>query len=256
MSYSVKIIPSLSDNYVYAICCHMCKQSIIIDVGCFADIDNYIHKNLSDYSFASIILTHHHFDHIDGVDEFRKKHGCKLYGSSEDRQRLPALDVALSEGDCFNPIASCKKLKFNVLSIAGHTTGHLGFYVPQLKSAFVGDLLFTLGCGRMVESDYKTFYQSIAKIKSLPADTLIYGSHEYTKANILFARSLNSSENGLDLAIDKDSFLKYLADLEQKISKNIPTVPVKLEDEKKFNPFMCAKTVEQFKALRIAKDDF
>ncbi len=236
--YEVITIPVLEDNYSYLIINKENNNAIIIDVPEFTSIYSYINDNK--LNLKHILLTHHHFDHIQGVDKLVAKTNAKVYGNKIDKDRLPKLDFKLLAGQQYN----VEDLNFDAINSDGHTIGCLSFYFPQICAVFTGDLLFTMGCGRMFEGSYKVFFESLQKIKQLPIDTLIYSGHEYTKYNIDFAETV------VDISSD------YLIELNSKITSNIPTVPSLLQYEIKNNPFLVAKTVDEFATYRKLKDDF
>ena len=236
--YTVEIIPCLSDNYAYVIVNNDDKTAIVVDVPEFDAIDSFLFDNY--LTLESILLTHHHGDHTSGVAELVEKTNAKVYGNGADKNRLPNLDVELTAGQNYN----ISGLSFDVIKSDGHTIGCISFYIPEIKSVFTGDLLFTMGCGRMFEGSYDVFFDSLSAIKQLPTDTLIYSGHEYTNSNIAFADTV------IEMKPD------YKAQLMDKINNNIPTVPASLGDELKNNPFLIADTVDKFATVRKAKDSF
>jgi|MDSZ01.3.fsa_nt_gb hydroxyacylglutathione hydrolase len=236
--YKVITIPVLKDNYSYVIINKESKDAIIIDVPEFKPIYNYIKDNKLNLKY--ILLTHHHSDHIQGVDDLVAKTGAKVYGNKIDKDRLPKLDFELLAGQKYD----LEGLNLDVIKSDGHTIGCLSFYFPQINTVFTGDLLFTMGCGRMFEGSYEVFFESLQKIKKLPINTLIYSGHEYTKQNIEFAETV------VDISSD------CLVELNNKIKSNIPTVPSLLKYEIKNNPFLIAKTVDEFATYRKLKDNF
>lgn len=249
MTYTINPLRILKDNFVYSIEDITKRQSVVIDAG---DADAIL-KNTKGSQIEALLLTHHHFDHVGGAQQLQRA-GCKLFGAMADRHRLPALDGYLRSGETF---AVLDKLPVEVLGLPGHTIGHIGFYFPSLSAVFVGDILFTLGCGRMFEGDPETFFQSLQTIKSLPKNTRIYAGHDYTRANIAFTRHVleNLEEEYClhDLALA--DVQAYLRKWENFVTEAI-TAPAILEEECRYNLFLRARTPAEFLMLRRRKDEF
>ena len=263
MVYSISTIPVLQDNYVYAITCSDTGDTAIVDCGQCTPVLDYLYNDVGLYnspvsnhglgtkSLMTVLLTHHHRDHVDGVAELKKilseredAHVCDVVGNANDIARLKDVTTAVLDGDVFEILGG---LSVHVLSVDGHTVGDLAYYIPDLAAIFTGDCLFTMGCGRMFEGDYETYFSSMQKIKTLPIDTRIYGGHEYTASNIKFVQSLG------DIT---DEGLVYIEELNTLLRHDVPTVPSFLENELQYNPFLRAKTVMEFRNIRIQKDNF
>ena len=129
----------------------------------------------------------------------------------------------------------------------GHTTGHISFYFFKEKLVFTGDTLFSLGCGKIFEGTYQEMFSSLDKIKGLPEDTKIYCGHEYTLQNSKFC---------IKYEPDNINLQKKISKINEKIKKNLPTIPSSVKDEKECNIFLRAKNVESFSKLRDLKDNF
>ncbi|MDB9784495.1 hydroxyacylglutathione hydrolase [Pelagibacteraceae bacterium] len=220
---NIHTIPCLNDNYSYVIHDEISNLVGVIDPSEFSSIDNFISKKLNKIDY--IFNTHHHFDHVGGNKELKKKYSTKILGSKTDRKRIPEIDFLLSDGDNFK----FGKINFNILFIPGHTSGHIAFYSKQEKIVFTGDVLFSLGCGRIFEGTYSQMFKSINKLKNLPKETNIFCGHEYTKKNLDFCLKYESENKFL---------LKKQDWINDKIKKGLPTVPVKLEDELNTNIFL------------------
>ena len=250
----VEIISCLSDNYSYLIHDEESNTVAIIDPSEFKPCDKIIKK----YNKLDFILnTHHHADHVNGNLELKKKYNSKILGFSQDKRRIPGIDILLEE----NQKQKIGNLEFEVIFIPGHTKGHIAFFFSKEKIAFTGDTLFSLGCGRVFEGTHEEMFYSLNKIKNLPPDTKIYCGHEYTKSNLNFC-----------LAYDpQNTFLKEKAiDIQKKLNSNLPTIPTILGQEIKTNIFLrCndpeiklalglkdSSGVEVFSKLRDLKDSF
>ena len=219
----IKIIPCLNDNYSYIIHDTDSKLTGVIDPSEFKPIDKYLENNFNRLDF--IFNTHHHFDHVGGNIELKKKYKSKIAASEVEKNKTPGIDILLKS----NKILRFGNIKFKIIFIPGHTIGHIGFYSKEENVIFTGDTIFSLGCGKVFEGTSKQMLNSINKIKLLPITTKIYCGHEYTKNNFNFC-----------IKHDKDN-LKLLNKLDwinQKISKKIPTVPTTLEEELATNIFL------------------
>ncbi|MGB1360971.1 MAG: hydroxyacylglutathione hydrolase [Alphaproteobacteria bacterium] len=236
--YKIETISALSDNYSYAIVNTNDNTAIIVDVPEFAPIERFL--DINSLKLTDILITHHHSDHIQGVDELVQKTGAKVHGNGDDKNRLPKLDNELFAGNSYE----INGINFEILKSDGHTIGCISFYAKDLTAVFTGDLLFTMGAGRMFEGTADVFFESLQKIKALPSKTMIYSGHEYTYANLEFAETV----------IDIDH--NYKAELMAKITSFKPTVPSCLSDEINNNPFLVADTVDKFATYRKLKDNF
>ena len=134
-----------------------------------------------------IILTHHHFDHIDGVDELIQRYAPKIVGAKSDSYRLPALDTALSPGDFWKLGSS----DVHILEASGHTVGHIAFYFPNEHILFCGDALFCLGCGYLFEGTAAQAWETLSGFAKLPDDTQVFCGHEYALPNAKFVLSID-----------------------------------------------------------------
>jgi len=252
---SVEIISCLNDNYSYLVKDDQTNVVAIVDPSEFGPCDKKIEQKYKKLDF--ILITHHHFDHVGGNDELKKKYGSKVLGFEKDEKRIPGVDILLKDGQEFR----IGNLNFKTIFIPGHTSGHIAFYFEKEKAVFTGDTLFSLGCGRVFEGTYQQMFDSLNKIKSLPEDTKIYCGHEYTKNNLEFCLKFNP---GNDFLKDKKKFI------EAKIRDKVPTVPVTIKDEIQTNIFLRyndpdvknalnlkkATDLEIFTKLRDLKDNF
>ena len=217
------------------------NQAWIFDPGDYEPIMNTIEKN--NLSPKVIFLTHHHQDHIGAAIQLKEKFNCTMYGFEKDQHRLPPLDKIYKDEDEVELLGTTGK----VLHLPGHTTGLCALYIEELKLAFSNDLIFSLGCGRVFEGSYKEMYGSLKKLSSLPDDTLLACSHEYT---------LNNLEFGLSVFPDDQKLLSLEAEIKNKLKNQIPTVPMTLGFEKENNPFLRQNdpTIREVLDLKEAED--
>jgi len=235
---NIEIIPCLNDNYSYLVKDDQTNTVAIIDPSEFGPCNGEIDLKYKKLDF--ILNTHHHFDHVGGNTELKKKYGSKVLGFENDKKRIPAIDILLKDGQEFK-IGS---LNFKTIFIPGHTSGHIAFYFEKEKVVFTGDTLFSLGCGRVFEGTYQQMFDSLNKIKSLPEDTKIYCGHEYTKSNLEFCLKFNPNNNHLR---NKEKAI------EAKIKNKKPTIPSTIKDEIQTNIFLRYNDLDVKNALNLKK---
>lgn len=245
----------VNDNYFYVI--HE------TDNGYTAAIDPCLDKPVLDlledrgWTLDAIFTTHHHWDHIGANKSLQRKTDCRVYGPHLNPERIPGLTHPLKEGQA---LEDCP-LPVTVMEIPGHTLDHLAFYLKPHAALFSGDTIFSIGCGRMFEGTPEQYWRSLSRLKALPEETTVFATHEYTAANLAFARSIEPEHEGLRL---------YEEEVDFKRQQNLPTVPVNLGQEIDLNPFLRCDdphlqlrlgmagrpAAEVFGALRRRKDNF
>ena len=216
-------IPCLTDNYAYIINDVNSKKVGVIDPSEASPVISFLKKQNLKLNY--ILNTHHHFDHIGGNVELKKKYNAKVIGFDADKHRIPEIDITLKDNEKWTFGNSLVK----ILHIPGHTLGHICFFFEKEKIAFTGDTLFSLGCGRIFEGDHEQMLMSLNKIKKLPKDTKIYCGHEYTYKNAEFCIKYDYDNIDLKKKFEKVKKLR---------SSNLPSLPTNLEDELKSNIFL------------------
>lgn len=179
------------------------------------------------WKLTDILVTHHHADHTEGIAELKEATGCRVVAPRRDHGRIPLVDVEVGEGD--RVMVGSTELR--VIETPGHTLGHIAYYSPAAGAAFVGDTLFSLGCGRMFEGTPEGFYESLLKLAALPGDTKIYCGHEYTLANGRFALTVEPENAALQAR---------MRDAEALRKAGKPTLPTTIAAELATNPFLRA----------------
>ena len=251
----VQPILCLKDNYAYIISDKNFKTVGVIDPSEANPVIQFLKKNYLKLSY--ILNTHHHFDHIGGNIELKKKFNCKIVGFKDDQHRIPGIDIMLKNDEIWTFGSS----KVKIIHIPGHTLGHICFFFEKEKIAFTGDTLFSLGCGRIFEGSHKQMLESLNKIKNLPKNTKIYCGHEYTYKNAEFC--IEHDKDNINLQ-EKFKIIKKLR------TENLPTIPTTLEEELKSNIFLrCDQNdlkiklnmknredIEVFTKVRDLKDSF
>ena len=223
MPFDVITVPCLSDNYAYLV--HGEGKTALIDAPEAAPIAATLAER--GWSLDEIWITHHHDDHIAGVEELRRAHGALVRGAAADANRLPPLDVAHDDNTRFEFAGS----DVHVMDVSGHTIGHIAFYIPDAAAAFTADSLMALGCGRVFEGTMDQMWHSLSRLAALPDETLVYSGHEYTQANARFAVTIEPENPDLAARIDQINLAR---------TAGKPTVPSALSLEKATNPFLRA----------------
>ena len=236
----VETIRCLEDNFSY-ILIDQNKNACVIDPSESEPIINFVEKN--NIKIKYILNTHHHYDHIGGNKEIKKKYNAKIAAYKNDLHRIPDVDISLKN----NQIWTAENFKSKIIHIPGHTNGHICFFFENEKIAFTGDTLFSLGCGRIFEGTYEEMFSSLKKLKELPKETKIYCGHEYTLKNSEFCLKYDKNNKRLQ---------KKINEIKNKVNNNIPTVPSTIDDEIACNIFLRAKTLGEFSKLRDLKDNF
>ncbi len=232
-------IPARTDNYIYLLHDTLSTYTAVIDPADAESVLNALAQR--GWSLHSILVTHHHGDHIGGNVTLKKATGCEVYGFSGDAHRIPGIDHPLMDGQ----MLALGQLAAEVMFIPGHTLGHIAYYFAALDLLFCGDTLFSLGCGRLFEGTPQQMYNSLMRLAALPDDTWVCCGHEYTEANLKFALSLEDVPEALHARQQAVETLRR---------SRLPTVPSLLGEEKRCNPFLRCATAEAFAHLRSRKD--
>ncbi|WP_120500243.1 hydroxyacylglutathione hydrolase [Roseovarius sp. EL26] len=225
MALQIETIPCLSDNYAFLAHDAETGQTAVIDVPEAAPILAALER--TGWTLSHVFLTHHHYDHVDGLTELLAAAPATVIGAAADAHRLPPLDVAVGEGDS----VAVGSQTGHVLDVSGHTVGHIAIHFPESSVAFTADSLMALGCGRVFEGTMPQMWESLQKLAALPQDTVIYSGHEYTQSNARFALSVDPENEALQ---------KRAAEIDAARAENRPTVPSTLAEELATNPFLRA----------------
>ena len=237
----VEIIPCLKDNYSYLIIDEITNVACVVDPSEADPIILYCEKNNIKPKY--ILNTHHHYDHVGGNLELKKRYNSNVVGFEGDKDRIPEIDILVKD----NQDWKADNFEAKIIHIPGHTTGHVGYYFINEKIIFSGDTLFSLGCGKIFEGTHNQMYESLSKFKNLPLDTKIYCGHEYTLQNSKFCIEYDPLNQNLT---------NKILDIKKKINDGTPTLPTTVEDELACNIFLRSNDVESFSKLRDLKDNF
>ena len=251
----IKQIPVLNDNYLFMIYDQNTRTSGCVDPAVSEPLINELEKENLGLDF--ILNTHHHFDHIGGNKDLKKKYNVKVVGFIEDKNRIPEIDIPLKD----KQVWKYEKFEAKIFHIPGHTSGHICFNFFNEKLLFTGDTLFSLGCGRIFEGTYEQMFNSLNLIKNFPKETMIFCGHEYTVKNSEFCLMYDPNNEKLKRKISENK---------KKIKEGFPTIPVTLQDEIDMNIFLRSDQkniqrnlslieptpLETFSKLRDLKDNF
>lgn len=233
----VHLIPALRDNYIF--CLQNGTDALIVDPGESAPVLKFLRER--SLSLRGVLVTHHHHDHVQGVPGILDAHPVPVWIPALDRNRFGFGGHPLREGD----LVECAGFRFRVWELPGHTLDHIAYLEEKEKWVFSGDVLFGFGCGRLFEGSYEEAYRSLQRFHSLPPETRIYCAHEYTLANLRFLEGLLADTSACRELIERQ---------ERRLREEGATVPLELPEQRHWNPFLKAETVEIFKDLRMKRN--
>jgi hydroxyacylglutathione hydrolase len=217
--FVVEPIPAFNDNYLWLLV--RGAHAAVVDPGDAEPVLRRLHsRNLG---LQAILVTHHHGDHVGGVEVLARATGARVYGPRGES--IPARDVALAGGDRIDVLG----VTFEVIEVPGHTLGHIAYHAPAKRLLFCGDTLFAAGCGRLFEGTAEQMTDSLGRLAALPADTRVYCAHEYTLSNLRFAIAVEP---------DNDALRRRQQDCIALRERGVPTVPSTIAEERATNPFL------------------
>jgi hydroxyacylglutathione hydrolase len=237
MGAQTRLFRCLDDNYGVLLHDPESGATAAIDAPEAAPIEAALAS--TGWRLTDILVTHHHADHTGGIAALKEKHGCRVVAPHGEAARIPLVDETVRENDKVR----VGNLEARVLETPGHTAGHIAYMFPADRLAFVGDTLFSIGCGRVIEGTPEMMWQSLLKLRALPDETRIYCGHEYTKANVRFARSIEPGNAAL-AAREKE--------VEKLVAAREPTIPSTIGEEKAANPFLRADVPEVAQSVGLA----
>ena len=258
----VHAVAAFTDNYIW-ILENGDSTALVVDPGDPAPVEAALLAR--GLSLSAILITHHHFDHVGGLAELKRQHGCPVYGPANPA--IQGIDHSMSDAQQVRIGA----YDFEILAVPGHTLDHIAYFHAGVADhsqslLFCGDTLFAGGCGRIFEGDAAMMHASLQRLAALPDDTQVFCAHEYTLANLAFARAADPSNRILSKRAEDARALR---------AAGTPTIPSSIGLEQATNPFLrCARPeleaelpdtlaagtrgdpVATFAALRAWKDNF
>ena len=238
MAAQTYLFPCLKDNFGVLLHDPESGATAAIDAPEAEPVEAALKK--TGWRLTDILVTHHHADHTAGIGPLKAHHKCRIVAPKNEAQRISPVDEKVGEGD----IVRVGSIEGRVIETPGHTAGHVSYFFPADKLAFVGDTLFSIGCGRVIEGTPEMMWQSLLKLRSLPDDTRFYCGHEYTDANIRFAKTIEPNNKAL---------AARAAEVAEQLAAGKPTVPTTIGAEKAENPFLRADVPEVAKAVGLAE---
>lgn len=255
--FAIDPIPAFTDNYIW--CLHNDSEAWVVDPGDAAPVIEFIET--CRLRLQGILITHHHRDHTGGIEALCDHFALqRVYGP--DNKAIAGITAPLREGDTIDILGE----RLTVLEVPGHTLDHIAFLSIKLvpPALFCGDTLFAAGCGRLFEGSAQQMFTSLNKLKKLAPETRIFCTHEYTQANLRFAKAVEPANLALELRTHRVDELR---------SNNQPTLPSTLATELETNPFLrtdhpavrkaalehnllSTEEVEVFATIRRWKDQF
>lgn len=240
MTLDVRLFPCLSDNYGLLIRDDDSGRTAAVDapdaVAVLADLE------ASGWGRLDLVLnTHWHPDHTGGNERLGAETGCVIVGPEEVRRAAP-LDRVVRGGD----VVELGTARLEVTDAPGHTLGHVVYRSVADGAAFVGDVLFPMGCGRLFEGTPEQMWDSLRVLAAWPDETVVWCAHEYAAANARFALTLDPREE----------MRAHAQAVFETRKQGRPTVPTTIAAEKRFSPFLRARDAADFAARRAAKDAF
>ncbi len=232
MKVQIHTLPALTDNYIYSITWE--NNAVVIDPAEAQPVLQHLQDQK--LTLHNILCTHHHADHVDGVESLVHETGAIVAGPHDPR--IPSLMHPLTEPDTLQ----IGPLTFHILNVPAHTSTHIAYHLPQLHAIFTGDSLFTGGCGRLFEGTPEEMHHSLQKLAQLPPETLVYCGHEYTLTNLKFALTIEPNNTLLQ---------QRLKDTQNLRKQNQPTIPSTIQTELDTNPFLRTQSTEIQENLKL-----
>lgn len=253
MALEIITVPCLSDNYAYlvkgpgGVCLIDAPEAAPV----IAELD------ARGWTLSAILITHHHWDHVEGLADLRARYDCPVMGPAAEEAKLPAMDHLLADGATIEVVGT----PVTVMPVPGHTLGHVAFHFTEGAAVFTADSLMALGCGRIFEGTPDMMWKSLSSLAALPPETMVYSGHEYTTTNAKFALTIEPENAALKSRAD---------DIAKARTEGRPTAACKLSEELATNPFLRpnspairkrlnlsdASNSDVFREIRARKDSF
>src|SRR5215475_4604646 len=237
MAAQTRVFRCLQDNYGVLVHDPATGATASIDAPEAAPVEAAL--KATGWRLSDILVTHHHADHTGGIVALKERHHCRVTAPKAEAKRIPAVDVEVAEGD----EVTVGSLRARVLDTPGHTAGHISYWLPEEELAFVGDTLFSIGCGRVIEGTPEMMWASLLKLRALPDATQVYCGHEYTVANIRFALTIEPDNKDLQARAEE---------ARRQVAAGQATIPTTIGEEKRANVFLRADVPAVAAAVGLA----
>jgi len=233
----IDALPAFTDNYIWLLQDLETHRCTAVDPGDAGPVQDWMDAH-PQWQLSDILVTHHHHDHVGGVEQLKARYGAKVYGPANEK--IPARDEALSDGQRIRTLG----IELRVIEVPGHTSGHIAYFHddPQQPWLLSGDTLFAAGCGRLFEGTAAQMFASLQALSALPEATLIYCTHEYTLSNLRFAVAVEPRNAKL---------AERLKAVTQLRDRQCITLPSDLRTELDTNPFL--RTAEPAVAVAASR---
>ncbi len=258
--FKIEALPAFTDNYIWLLQDDAARRCVAVDPGDAAPVLDWLSAHPG-WQLSEILVTHHHHDHVGGVERLKAQTGARVYGPAAEK--IPARDEALSDGQRIEVLGK----RLQIIAVPGHTLGHIAYFHadPDQPWLLSGDTLFAAGCGRLFEGTPEQMFESLTRLASAPDHTLVYCTHEYTLSNLRFAQAVEPHNADIAARIGEVTQLREAGRF---------SLPSRLDIERKTNPFLrseveavrqaasqhcsspLATNVAVFAALRAWKDRF
>lgn len=241
--HKIAQFPALSDNYGFLLHDPATGSTAAIDTPEVDPIIAALHEH--NWRLTHILNTHHHTDHTGGNQELKAQYpGAVVVG--------PRREMHLVRGGIDVPVEGSDRvlvgsLEVDILDVSGVTKCHVAYYSSVARACFVGDTIFALGCGRVIEGSYEQFHRTLQRLMDLPDETKLFCAHEYTEANAKFAATIET---------ENDELFERIEDIKQRRAKDLPTVPTSVGLEKRTNPFVRIEAVRLALGLSKSLPDY
>lgn len=243
--WSVFGLPAFADNYLWVLVHGASRSAIAVDPGCADTVQGFLNQH--GVHLSGILVTHHHPDHVGGVQSLLESVTATVPVWASHASRVPQVTHRLAEGDRLE----WPDLRLKVLEVPGHTLDHVAYVAEATGSnrhwLFCGDTLFSGGCGRVFEGTAEQMHESLQKLAALPAETLVFCAHEYTESNLKFALAMAPEDADIRIRMNEVQEIR---------GRKASTIPVELGTEMRSNLFLKSKNSIEFKNLRTSKDHF
>jgi hydroxyacylglutathione hydrolase len=225
MAAEIRLFTCLSDNFGYLIHDPATGATASIDAPEAVPIEKALQRE--GWKLTDILVTHHHHDHVGGINELKQKYNCRVVAPHDKKAAIADVDLRVANAD----VVKVGGLLARVLETPGHTLDHISYVFDSEKTVFAADTLFSIGCGRVFEGTYPMMWDSLLKLRALPDDFKLYCGHEYTASNVKFALTVDPDNAALKARAEEVARLR---------AANQPTVPTLMGEEKKANVFLRA----------------